>query len=72
MYLLSMRVAPFAFRYQGNGAIPCQYTHTTRKAIECATLPLTVFGRPFVKRFALCCRTVVCLSCPLLSCPVCL
>jgi len=28
-----------------------------------------VFGRPFVKRFALCHQTVVCLSC--LSCPVC-
>jgi len=25
-------------------------------------------GRPFVKRFALCYRTVVCLSCPVLSC----
>jgi len=24
----------------------------------------TIFGRPFVKRFALCYRTVVCLSCP--------
>ena len=28
---------------------------------------LTVFGRPFVKRFALCYRSVVCLSCPVLS-----
>ena len=28
-----------------------------------------VFGRPFVKRFTLCYRTVVCLS--VLSCPVC-
>ena len=42
--------------------------------IDCATtLPLTVFGRPFVKRFALCYRSVVCLSvclsvCPVLSC----
>jgi len=26
-----MRVAPFAFRYQGNGATPCQYIDTTRK-----------------------------------------
>jgi len=44
MHLLSMRVAPFAFRYQGNGATPCQYIDTTRKAIvDCATtLPLTV------------------------------
>ena len=31
-----------------------------------------VFGRPFVKRFALSYRTVVRLSCPVLSCPVCL
>ena len=57
-------IRPFAFRYQGNGATPCQYIHTTRKAIDCATaLPLTVFRRPFVKRFALCYQTVVCLSC---------
>jgi len=34
-------VGPFAFRYQGNGATPCQYIDTTRKAIDCATtLPL--------------------------------
>jgi len=31
---------------------------------------LAVFGRPFVKRFALCYRSVVCLSC-LSVCPVC-
>ena len=31
---------------------------------QCATaLPLTVFGRPFVKRFALCYRSVVCPVC---------
>jgi len=37
-----MRVAPFAFRYQRNGATSCQYIDTTRKAIDCATtLPLT-------------------------------
>jgi len=37
-------VSLFAFRYQGNGAIPCQYIDTTRKAIDCATtLPLAVF-----------------------------
>jgi len=29
---------------------------------------ISLFGRPFVKRFALCCRSVVCLSCPVLSC----
>jgi len=39
-----MGVGPFAFRYQGNGAIPCQYIDNTRKAIDCATtLLLTVF-----------------------------
>jgi len=27
-------------------------------------VPRTVCGRPFVKRFALCCRTVVCAVCP--------
>ena len=53
-------VGPFAFRYQGNGATPCQYIDTTRKAIDCATtLPLTVFG-----------LSVRCLSC-LSVCPVC-
>ena len=61
-----MRVGPFAFRYQGNGATPCQYIDTTRKAIDCATnLPLRVFGGPLIKRFALCYRSVVlsvCLS----------
>ena len=42
---------------------PCQYIDTTRKAIVCATtLQLKVFGRLFVKRFALCYRSVV-LSC---------
>ena len=70
--MLSMRVAPFAFRYQANGTNPCQYIDTTRKAIDCATtLPLTVFGRPFVKQFALCYRSVVlsvCLSVTLVYC----
>jgi len=28
---------------------------------------LCIIGRPFVKRFALCYRSVVCLSCPVLS-----
>jgi len=66
-----MRAGPFAFRYQVNGATPCQYIDTTRKAIDCATtLPLTVFGRPFVKRFAVCYRTVVmsCLSVTFVHC----
>jgi len=35
--VLPIGVGPFAFRYQGNGAIPCQYVDTTRKAIDCAT-----------------------------------
>jgi len=43
-HLLPMRVGPFAFRYQRNGATPCQHIDTTRKAIDYATtLPLTVF-----------------------------
>ena len=32
-----MQVGRFVFRYQGNGATPCQYLDTTRKAIDCAT-----------------------------------
>jgi len=33
-----------ALRYQENGATPCQYIDTTRKAVDCATtLPLRVF-----------------------------
>jgi len=60
-------VSQFEPRFQGEGSSPCQYIDTTRKAIDCATtLPLTVFGRPFVKRFAVCYRSVVlsvCLSC---------
>jgi len=31
-----------------------------------------LIGRPFVKRFTLCYRTVVLFVCPVLSCPVCL
>jgi len=47
-HVLPMGVGPFAFRYQGNGATPCQYIDTTRKAIDCATtLPLTVFDPNF-------------------------
>ena len=36
--VLPMGVGPFAFRYQGNGATPCQYIDTTRKAIDCGTI----------------------------------
>jgi len=60
-----MRAGPFAFRYQGNGATPCQYIDTTRKAIDCATaLPLTAFisERELTFAFAICCRPSVCLS----------
>ena len=48
-----MGVGPFAFRYQGNGATPCQYIDTNRKAIDCATtLPLEDFSqRNFVADF---------------------
>ena len=50
--------------------------YTYQKLVE-ATVCRTcihdvVFGRPFVKRFALCYRSVVCPLCPVcLSCPVC-
>jgi len=41
---LQLGVSAFEFRYQGNGATPCQYIDTTRKATDCATtLRLTVF-----------------------------
>ena len=61
----------FSQDFRGKGSSPCQYIDATRKAIDCATtLLLTVFGRPFVKRFALCYQTVVCLS-RLSVCPVC-
>ena len=41
----SSGVGPFAFRSNGNGATPCQYIDTTRKAIDCATtLQLTAFN----------------------------
>jgi len=66
--VLPMRVGPFAFRYQGNGATPCQYIYTTRKAIDCATtLLLTVFSERELT-FAICYRpsgrlsSVVCQS----------
>ena len=43
-HVFTMRVAPFAFRYQENGATPCQYIDTTRKANWLHyNLPLTVF-----------------------------
>jgi len=56
-HVLSMGVGPFAFRYQGKGATPCQYIDTSRKAIDCATtLPLTVLYNETLQQ-----------TCPLLS-----
>ena len=70
-YVLPMGVGPFAFRYQGNGATPCQYLDldTTRKTIDCATtLTLTVFGsRPSDHYFRSVCL-FVCLSVCLFVC----
>jgi len=61
--VLPMRVVPFAFRYQGNRATPCQYIDTTRKAIDCAsTLRLRVFSRPLQCNVLLLSWDVVCLS----------
>jgi len=53
-----MRVGPFAFRYQGNGATPSQYIDSTRKAIDCATtLPLTfLYNETLQQTFRLYCR----------------
>jgi len=37
-------VGHFEPRFHGKGSFPCQYTDTTRKAIDCTTtLPLRVF-----------------------------
>jgi len=62
--VLPMGIGPFAFRYQGNGATPCQYIDTLeRQLIDCATtLPLTVFSeRELTFTFAICYRpSVVC------------
>ena len=57
--VLPIRVGPFTFRYQGNGATPRQLIDTTRKAIDCATtLPLTVFIMKLCSRlFVLHCRS---------------
>jgi len=42
--LLSGGAGKFEPTYQANGATPCQYIDTNRKAIDCdATLPLTIF-----------------------------
>jgi len=49
-----------AFRYEGNGATPCQYIDITRKTIDCATtLPLRVLYLPnetLQQTFRLYCR----------------
>jgi len=39
--------------------------------LDCRLSAHLLFGRPFVKRFALCYRTVVLSVCPVLSCPIC-
>ena len=47
-------IGPFAFKYQGNGTIPCQYVDTIRKRIDCDTsLPLRVLCS---RLFVICCR----------------
>ena len=48
-HVLPMGVGPYAFRYQGNGATPCLYIDTTRKAIDCATAKLM----PLLQRAAM-------------------
>ena len=56
--MLPMRVGPFAFRYQWNGATPSHYIDTTRKAIDCAiTMPLSFYiMKLFSRLFVLYCR----------------
>jgi len=51
-----------------------QYTNVTDRTAQRSDsiYGANRFGRPVIKRFALSYRTVVCLSCPVLSCPVCL
>jgi len=42
---------------------PCKITAITYRYCIVIVLDFLIFGRPFVKRFALCYQTVVCLSC---------
>jgi len=59
--VLPMPVSPFAFRYQGNGATPCQHFDTTRTTIDCTT---TFRLRFYIMK--LCSRLFVpyCRNCP--------
>ena len=49
-------------------AVPLQHLSVLSIFVWLQSISYTLFGRPFVKRFALCYRSVVCLS----ACPVCL
>ena len=50
----SVRISKAAFDLYGN---------ISRSKVKGGKIVFPFFGRPFVKRFALCYRTVVCLSC---------
>jgi len=60
MQVLPMRVDPFAFRFQGNGATPSQYIDTTQKARQLIALELCRWEFLYNETFQ---QT----SCPLLS-----
>ena len=61
-HVLPMGVGLFAFGYRGNGATPCQYIDTTRKAIDCATtLSLTVF---YIMKLCSRLLALYCRNCP--------
>jgi len=61
-HMLPVGFGPFAFRYQGNGATRCQYTDTTRKAIDGAT----TFATDNFYIMKLCSKLLVlyCRNCP--------
>jgi len=64
--VITAPVRPGRVRLPGTLVI---FFEATDAAMKSGTLLAhVIFGRPFVKRFALCYQTVVCLSC--LSCPV--
>ena len=63
-------VLPFLFlKNVGNITCGCWIQNSNVKRFRNNSNAI-IFGRPFVKRFALCYRSVVCLSC-LSVCPVC-
>ena len=49
-----------------------RHQYSAERPSRWASTHILVIGRPFVKRFALCYRSVICLSCPVLSCLSCL